>query len=315
MLNLEHNPDLGKTGAYYLCQCEWPALQPIRLGCELDAMATCCLLTAAWKNLKHISLTGADFRRSCALQFQLGDWSKLGCLQLRKCNINGVSVSCLVEGQWPHLTYLDLHGNSLGSHAFDFLSQAHWPVLKVWILSKTMFDLTDGHHMLGNDVAADCIAKLSKTQWSSLTVLDLSDHAPDLSDVAMGHLTALPGTFQSLQKLNLSLNQFPVPMMRYLAEANFPCLRCLNLANCALNTYDLEVLSTSKWHMLQCLVVGAEKYDADFVRALQGKSGRQLRKGSNNVKGWAGQLARRHWQSMQILVIGDDSEWFHRWQY
>ena len=298
----------------WLTEGDWPTLEFLDLSFNsLPAEAMNQLARGKWPELKQISIAGANFTKSCAQNFQLGDWTQLGCLQLRNCNVSAEGMAYLVQGQWPHLTHLDLHGNGLGSYACDFLSQAHWPALKVLILSNTLSNLIECQYKPGNVVAADWVQKLSKTQWSSLMTLGLSNNALSFSHEAMGHFVASPAIWQVLQRLDLSSNKFCAPMMHSLASAEFPCLRGLNLANCALDSIDLKVLGTSQWQMLECLIVGPKEYDAACIKALQGSSVKQLKKGSNNVTGWLG-LASGHWPLTKLLVIADKSEWFSRWQ-
>ena len=259
-------------------QTSLPALTHLRIRNQMTDPDTVYMLAQKeWSSLVTLDLSSDD-----------SQWGACDDVMTSSC-------SHLSASAWPHLTSLNISGNSLSASAMAQLASGRWPMLHV-------LDISNLYHQAGyfcNDpvpglaaaawtglrqlslrnVAMDVKAAqhLESAHWPNLTKLDLSgcrctgfESDDDEWDVVesvtwCGHIANCK--WPQLAALDLSDNTFSADAVAALTRSSWPALKKLNLSQSGGNF--VEQLAASPWTTLQELHLQKVSLSQDDLKHLQ----------------------------------------------
>ena len=243
-------------------QDHWPSLQRLSLRSVQDPSAVAGLSQGSWQIVSlEPTFAKLDLDAILALQTGTWPWQMLTDLAVQFYHGTRADLHMLSMCQWPLLESLTLCSGRLDDAQASLIFRADWPLLRnLKLPDNCLMDLEGVDHnrwpqlesvcLRDNPVSNTGLQRLVGAQWPKLTSFRLSSIASSAGRPTLTWHQLIEANWPMLSKLDVSRYRIKAPMMKNIVEAQFSCIRELNLSHSALDNVAIGHLVKGPWLQL-----------------------------------------------------------------
>ena len=243
-------------------QDQWPSLQCLSLRSVQDPSAVAGLSQGS-SQIFRLEPTFAKLDPDAIMALQTGTWpwQMLTDLAVQFHYGTPADLHMLSMCQWPLLESLTLCSGRLDDAQASLIFRADWPLLRnLKLPNNCLMDLEGVDHnrwpqlesvcLRGNPVSNTGLRRLVSAQWPKLTSFRLSSVASLAGRPTLTWHQLIEANWPMLSSLDVSRYTIKAPMMKNIVEAQFSCIRKLNLNHSALDKVAIGHLVKGPWSQL-----------------------------------------------------------------